>query len=368
MLLLQLLNRRTFNQQMRKFLLFLIPSILLLINDLSAQDKHFTQFFAVPTIVNPALTGAFQGRYRMGIVRRDQWRQTLDEPYATFAGGVDVRFNTDYSKKVSDAVGVGIMFFNDKVDDSGFRTTQMALSSAFHKALDQSGRHYLTVGGQIAINQRSVNYENLTFEDQYNGISGYSLPTGESLPENNFSFFDVAVGVNYTFSPSHRTNFYFGAAMHHLLEPNVSFLAANPDTEVIIPEENKLYRKYSGQLAARFPINDQMFLIPRVLFAIQGPHAEINAGTNIRISMGDYTPFALHVGGWARPVRNADNSVSLDAVVGMLGIEFNNLLFGFSYDLNLDDLALSGPRRTSFEISIAYLGNFENEEILCPKF
>ena len=353
---------------MRKIFILVAFVATFLLSDLSAQDKHFTQFFAVPTLTNPALAGAFQGRYRMGIVRRDQWRQSLETPYVTFAGGVDVRFDTDHKKKISDAVGVGLSFFNDKVDDSGFRTTQMAFSGAFHKALDESGLHYLTVGGQMAVNQRSVNYENLTFEDQYNGTDGFTLPTGEVLPENNFAFPDFSIGINYTFSPSHRTIFYVGGAIHHLLEPNVSFLAANPDLNVSVPKEDKLYRKYTGLLAARFPLGDDLFIIPRVLVQIQGPHIEVNAGSNVRIAMGDYTPFALHIGGWARPVRNADNSFSLDAIVAMVGIEFDNLLFGFSYDLNIGDLSLGGPRRSSFEISIAYLGNFENEEILCPKF
>ncbi len=357
-----------FNLKMRKIFLLTFFATLFFCSDLTAQDKHFTQYFAVPTLTNPALAGAFRGRYRMGIVRRDQWRQTLETPYVTFAGGVDVRFDTNHKRGVSDAVGVGLSFFNDKVDDSGFRTTQMALSGAFHKALDDSGVHYLTLGGQMAVNQRSVNYENLTFEDQYNGIGGYTLPTGETLPENNFAFFDIALGLNYTFSPSHRTTFYLGGAVHHLLEPNVSFLAANPDVNIAIPDDNRLFRKYTGLIAARFPAGSKLFIIPRALVQIQGPHIEINAGSNVRIAMGDYTPFALHIGGWARPVRNADNTFGLDAVVAMVGIEFDNLLFGFSYDLNLDDLALPGPRRSSFELSVAYLGNFENEEILCPKF
>ncbi len=239
--------------------LFLLP--FLLPGLLPAQDKHFTQYYAAPMTINPALTGAFQGRYRMGVIRRDQWRQALDSPYTTFAGAIDVRFNARYKKnsKRDDAIGVGILFFNDKVDDVGFRTTQMAVSGAFHKSLDQAGIHYLTIGTQLAINQRSVNYENLTFEDQYSGTDGYILATGENLPENNFSFFDMAIGLNYTFSPSHRTTVYLGGALHHLLEPNVSFLAANPDLEIDVPEPNKLYRKYSGQLAARFPVTNQVF-------------------------------------------------------------------------------------------------------------
>ena len=336
---------------------------------LSAQDQHFTQYFAAPMTVNPAYTGAFQGKYRIGVVRREQWGQALDSPYNTFAGAVDVRFPTSHKqRKFEDAVGIGILFFNDQVEDVGFRNTQMALSTAYHKALDQHGAHYLTLGLQLAINQRSVNFENLTFQDQYDGLNGFSLPSGEDLPENNFSYSDLALGLNYTFSPTRRVTFFLGAAMHHVFEPNVSFLAANPDVSISIPDEDNLHRKYSAQLTARFPIADNIHLTPRILIYAQGPHLEMNAGTNIRFSVGDYSPIALYLGSWVRPVKNADQTIMLDAVIGMVGIEYNNLLFGFSYDLNIDDLALSSNRRTAFEISIAYLGNFENEEILCPKF
>ena len=283
-------NNRIFTLQMRKFFFIATFFAIFFHSDLRAQDNHFSQFFAVPTLTNPALAGAFQGRYRMSIIRRDQWRRSLETPYVTFAGGVDVRFDANYKEKVSDAVGVGLTFFNDKVDDSGFRTTQMALSGAYHKHLGETGAHFLSLGTTIAVNQRSVNYENLTFEDQFDGTNGFTLPTGELLPENNFAFADISIGLNYTFSPSHRTTFYVGGAIHHLLEPNVSFLAANPDINISIPPEDNLHRRYTGIFAARFPAGDQLFIIPRALIQVQGPHIEINAGSNVRIALGDYNP------------------------------------------------------------------------------
>ena len=93
---------------------------------------------------------------------------------------------------------------------------------------------------------------------------------------------------------------------------------------------------------------------------------QINAGANFRTSMGKYGSTALHIGGWLRPVRT-EESFALDAVVAMVGIEFNNILFGLSYDLNLNALSF-GQRQGAFELSIAYLGEYQNEEILCPKF
>jgi hypothetical protein len=58
---------------------------------LTAQDKHFTQFYAAPLALNPALTGALDGKYRVSTIYRDQWRKVLDEPIKTFAVGADLR-------------------------------------------------------------------------------------------------------------------------------------------------------------------------------------------------------------------------------------------------------------------------------------
>jgi len=82
--------------------------------------------------------------------------------------------------------------------------------------------------------------------------------------------------------------------------------------------------------------------------------------------MGKYSTSAVHFGSWARPVK-ADDGMRLDAVVALLGFEINNVLFGLSYDLNLHALG-ANQRQGALEFSVAYLGNYENENILCPKF
>ena len=94
----------------------------------------------------------------------------------------------------------------------------------------------------------------------------------------------------------------------------------------------------------------------------------INAGTNIRFLVNDIRGMALHIGGWARPVRDATNTVGLDAVVGMVGIEYDNFLLGISYDVHLNQLNLNRNGQGALEVSIAYLGEYENETIQCPKF
>lgn len=326
-----------------------------------SQDKHFTQFYAAPLTLNPALTGAFEGRYRVGAIYRDQWRKVLENPIKTFAVAADLRFSAPGKRVKEDAIGLGIMFFNDKVSVVDFSTTQIAVSMAYHKSLDSDNSQFLTLGIQGGLTQRNVNYESLDFHDEFDGITGYTFGTGEELPENNLSFTDFNVGLNYTAEVGRSGRIFAGLALHHFLQPQVSFYE-NDDTG------DKLYMKISGQLSANIPLSrdGRVSLLPRFLIAKQGPHMEINTGTNFRVAMGQYGSTALHFGSWVRPVRN-ESAMGLDAVVALVGIEFSNVLVGLSYDLNLRALQAK-QRQSAFEISVAYLGEYENEEILCPKF
>ncbi len=334
--------------------------LLALLSNLSAQDQHFTQFYASPLMLNPGLTGAFEGRYRVGTIYRDQWRRVLENPIRTFAVASDLRFDAPGKHVYGDAIGLGLMFFTDKVNVVDFSTTQIALSLAFHKSLSSDNRQYLSLGVQGGLTQRNVNYESLEFQDEFDGSTGYVLPTGEVLPENNFSYPDLNVGLNYSARFGRTGAVFAGVAMHHVLSPEVSFYGKGTEGE-------KLHRKLSAQLSANIPLgNTKTSLLPRVLFAQQGPHMQVNAGANFRTALGKYGSSALHLGGWLRPVRN-DEAFGLDAVVALVGIEFNNVLFGLSYDLNPKALSF-GQRQGAFEISIAYLGEYENEAILCPKF
>lgn len=344
-------------------------SLLFLTIGVFAQDKHFTQFYAAPLTLNPALTGTFDGRYRFSAIYRDQWRKVLDNPYQTFAAGLDLRFPISvggYSSPYKDAAGVGLLFFNDVVPSVDFRTTQIALSGAFHKALNTQSNQYLSIGFQFGISQRSVGYSNLTFNDQFNGTTGYTDATGEDLPENNFAFGDISVGLNYSYAPRRGMAFFAGAAIHHILEPQVSFYYDKEEPDQ--GGDNRLHRQYSVQLTAQLPITEGFTVSPRAIASLQGPHLEINAGTNFRMQLGEDSPAALHIGGWVRPVTTESNSLEIDAVVLMAGFEINNVLLGLSYDATLNDLNASRQGQGAFEVSIAYLGNYENEAILCPKF
>ena len=357
------LRTTDYNNMKRLLLLFFVFSTTA---TLMAQDQHFTQFYASPLTLNPAMTGNFSGRYRVGMIYRDQWRGAFEQPFKTFSASADVRFDVPTQSRYKDAVAVGLLFFKDEVSGIDFVTNQLALSGAFHKSLGYEGRQSLSVGVQLGLVQRSVNYERLTFDDEFNSIDGYTLETRENLPANNFSFSDFNVGLNYSAQFGKKTVLNIGGAMHHVLQPQVTFYPL--DSDAPITGNNKLFARYSGQISLEAPFAGNISIIPRVLFAKQGPHLELTAGANLRVPLNDYAGNALQFGVWARPVSNEDDSYSLDAIIGMVGIEWNNILFAVSYDVNLSDLTIYKQGQQSFEFSILYLGDFDNESILCPKF
>lgn len=334
---------------------------------LNAQDQHFTQFYASPLALNPALAGSFSGTYRMSFIYRDQWRSALENPYVTYSAAIDYRSPIRIKKRIlKDHIGVGVLFYNDRVPEVGFFQNQVNLVGAYHKAINARKNEFLTLGFQWGINQRNVSYENLTFHDQFNGTDGYTLPGREGFPQNNFSFGDFAAGIHYSYAPDRSVGFFAGAAMHHILEPQLSFyqFEDNPDGEA----DNRLFRKYTLHFGMKIPLGEDIQLLPRAMGYNQGPHLAINAGTNVRFAIGDIGGAALHLGSWVRPARDETRKVRLDALILMGGVEYQNFLIGLSYDATMSYWATSGRRTGAFELSLAYLGAFQNETVLCPSF
>lgn len=345
--------------------LIIIAFLAAITSTLFAQDPQFSQFYGSPLTLNPALTGAFDGTYRVGVIYRDQWRRVLENPYQTYSAAVDLRFGFDQRKgRARDFAAMGLLFFADKVSGLDFSTNQISLSAAFHKALDPRNSQYLSLGLQGAISQRNLNYEDLYFSDQFNGVDSYNDLSGENLPANNFSYADFAVGLNYSLAPKQKTGLFLGLAMHHFFRPSLSFYDSSEDDY----PENKLFPKYSAQINVQLPLGDKVQFLPRALAAAQGPHFVANAGASFRFQLSNRGGLALHLGSWVRPVKDVDDVFRMDAVVGMVGLEYNNVLFGVSYDAHLTDLATARQGQGALEISIAYLGNYDNDTVLCPKF
>lgn len=333
----------------------------------SGQDAHFSQFYASPLTLNPALAGTAAGTYRVAVNYRDQWRGALDNPLRTFSFAGDLNFAVSEDKNNPDLVGMGFLFYSDRVDQFDLNTNQVALIGSFHKSLDQRDRKYIGIGLQMGLSQKSINYEDLTFQDQFNAIDGFTLPSGELLPQNSLAYADFAVGLNYHAANSEKTKYDIGVSYAHFNGPNVSFYRndINPNPDLIT--ENVLNSKLTAHFSASFRRGQKLDIQPRLLMLNQGPDTEINVGNNFKFMLDDRGTKYLHMGPWIRAVNNIDG-FGLESIVAAVGLELNGMIIGVSYDHSLGDLLTDRVGLNALEISITFIGEHENEDNFCPTF
>ncbi|MDX1478724.1 MAG: type IX secretion system membrane protein PorP/SprF, partial [Saprospiraceae bacterium] len=264
-----------------------------------------------------------------------------------------------------DYAGVGLSFVADRVSFFDFNSNGIRISGAFHKHLDANTNQYLSGGAYIGLVQRNVNIESLTFDDQFNGLDGYTFGTREDLPENNFAHGDIGVGLNYSVAPSDGLRLSGGVAAAHLISPSLSFFARTPDVENAVDIDQ--FSKITAYVSTDIAIHKRASLLPRLSWISQGPHSMLNAGTLVRFDINNHNSNALHLGGALRLTED-QGSLAPSAFSFLTAIELSTFLIGLSYDLNLDDIFNERLGQTVFELSVTYIGEYENEATFCPTF
>lgn len=333
---------------------------VILLSKSFSQDIHFTQFYASPLVLNPANTGVFNGNIRGVINYRNQWQSFA--PFTTVAASVD--YNFGQVALDNDLMGIGLSFYSDKAGDNDFSTTQANLSFSYIKALGSKfSRSYASVGFYGGMAQRSIDPSTMTFSNQYNGYAyDPSLPTGEVLAFENFTFLDFGAGITWLFVPKNRTNLYAGVAFHHVNTPDQSFNA----------DGQNLYMRSTYNAGAQIKISDNIDLVPGLLTQIQGPHYEFMGGLNLKYYMQTKASneTAFSIGAWHRMGIDDQLEYRSDASAVTVRYDFMGLSAGLSYDINISELkdasnSLGGP-----ELSLIYYAELPHRDrkVDCPKF
>jgi type IX secretion system PorP/SprF family membrane protein len=157
---------------------------------------------------------------------RNQWNKVIGNNFQTIAVSGDMNIKSPIKSQGKDLMGIGLSVFSDKVAGYDLNQTELAALGAYHKSTGAG--QFLSLGFKIGLSQRSLNYENLQFEDQYVEGQGYTNTTLENLPENNISMMELALGLHYTFqAPDQGLT---GVSLHHILTRFSFFnLAPRPD-------------------------------------------------------------------------------------------------------------------------------------------
>jgi type IX secretion system PorP/SprF family membrane protein len=335
---------------MLKFLnkIFCTPKLVVLFLafnvGLKAQDVHFSQFSFSPLQVNPALTGVFDGKFRVSNLYRSQW-SGLGKGYTTLHFSADAPVGKSETK--SNYFGVGAMIYQDKAGSAGFKSTILEASLSYTTALDDQKDNFFSLGFQAGINQQSIDLTKASWDNQWNGdVFDPLLPSGESIQLQTFSYVDFNAGVLYYYVPDENNSFDIGASMSHIGSPNVSFYTL---TET--PLRRKITLHSSGHLA--LDRNYQTWIQPKLLVMMQGNQKEITAGAYYKSKVQfksiytNYKKEAYFYGGAFYRWK--------DALILSARFEFNTVGLGLSYDINTSSLSKLAGASNAFEVNLSFV-------------
>jgi type IX secretion system PorP/SprF family membrane protein len=337
---------------MKKILLTVIVCTALVFES-TAQDPNFSQFFASPLTLNPALTGKFDGVYRVAGNFRNQW-PTINNAFVTKTASIDFGILKNRIPEI-DQFGVGIMGFTDRAGDGVLTNNFVGLSVAYHKGLDENGYHQIGAGFQGTFVSKRLDVTKVVFEDQLTPL-GFTGVTSEIFSNNQVSvkYFDLNAGILYNGSTNGYNNFYFGASMYHINRPKESFQGG----------EFLLSARTTLQAGGKIPVGtyNAVHFAANHSMQAKAHNTMVGGAFSLNVNNSEDNPTNVYFGSWYR---------FGDALIPYLGLELGGLQIGASYDVNTSSLKPASNTRGGMELSLIYIKKPVDpnaKKLNCPKF
>jgi type IX secretion system PorP/SprF family membrane protein len=335
--------------------------ILFYAGPVTAQDPQFSQFYAAPLYLNPAFTGS-TGQARVGMNYRNQW-PSIDANFTTFSGYADY-FIEDKSS------GVGLIFTHDKEGLAGLQSTMVGLQYSYELYITKNLG--FRPGAQVALYNRDINFDKLTFGDQYDENGFLDSDGTDETFNTNFSktFVDLSLGGVFFTKVA-----YLGVAAFHLNRPNQSIIDENSPLPVKLSVHGgfKFYMKPGAVGSGIYTREAERSIGPAFQYRHQGQFDQMDLGLY-------YTAEPLVMGFWYRgvPFKQVNGFVNNESLVFLLGFTRigakEALNIGYSFDYTISKLTAGSGG--AHEISLTYTWPMRNPRkppkdklvIPCPDF
>ena len=328
----------------RRFTVFLLFAFPFIMGKVFAQDPEFSQFYANPLYLNPAMAGVTVCPRAIGNYR-NQW-PSIENAFVTYSFSYDQYVGFLHG-------GLGLLVNADRAGGGNLNTTAISLMYAYK--FDLSSHLQASGAIQAGYYQRHLVWENLRFEDMIDKQLGFVLPTAEKMPDNSsVGVPDFSAGIFLGYDEL----FYGGVAVDHLTQPKIGFYtdnATNLPMKITVHAGSVISLRTNGSAD-----EDREFSIsPNILYQQQFQFHQLNVGMYLTVD-----PF---VGGiWFR--HNFENA---DAIIPMLGIHYKNLRAGYSYDFTVSKLksATGGAHEVSASWQFPCVEKRRHvRAIKCPRF
>ena len=313
------------------FMLIMISGVL------EAQSYHFSQFFSTPLLTNPANTGLIDGSYRVASNLRSQGKSAPNSFFTGYVSG-DLSILKN-SLPAEHKAGAGVFFMTDKSLGGASQTNSIGISTAYHVGLDKFGTHSIGLGFQGTYNQRRVDFNRLSFGNQF-GNDGYdaALPTGESINNINRNYFDVNAGLMYNANLEDKS-FFVGGSVYNILRHK----------DNLLEEEYKMPTRYVVQAGGQVFVGEAGKIYFSVTNMGQANANETTVGGAFGLQIGESAKKnEVSFGTWYR---------YKDAIIPYIGYYYQGFQLGLSYDYTVSALKTATQVRNGYELTLIYRGS-----------
>lgn len=305
-------------------------------------DPHFSQYYAHPLWLNPALTGVTDGAYRVSLNAKQQWG-SISNSFLT--GGAS--FDMAPVKNLA----FGAMVLNQNAGDISYNHLSALVSGAYRIHFGKAGLNMINFGLQAGILNKSFNPSKVTLGSQYNPVTGYDpgLGISESFSSSNTLVPDINAGVMYfDGNPDQQVNVFAGATAAHLTRPVDKFLGNSIRMPI----------RYAVHGGARIKISDVFDITPNGLYMKQGNAREISAGAYAQYMLNNESDLLF-----------GSNYRVDDSAIAFFGVHIKNMVFGLSYDFNTSSLNRVTGSQGGLELSVSFTGRkgLFGPNFFCPR-
>src|SRR6185295_12821692 len=167
-----------------------------------SQDPEFSQYYAAPLYLNPALAGTTSD-HRFIANYRNQW-PNIAKGYVTTAISYDYNLH-DYNS------GVGFMMSSDQAGTAGMKSTEFNFLYSYRVTVEN--KWVIASGLSFGYAFRSIDLNKLIFGDQLQFDSKGQIPSDDPALYNlgMSQYFDFNAGML-----AYNKSFWFGFASSHI--------------------------------------------------------------------------------------------------------------------------------------------------------
>ncbi|MFZ4561089.1 MAG: PorP/SprF family type IX secretion system membrane protein [Saprospiraceae bacterium] len=344
--------RANYTWSQRLIWVFGATALMMVGTRVSAQDIHFTQFYAAPMNISPALTGIFAGESRLMTNFRSQWHSVpVDFRTLTLAAEMKL-INPNANRRF---FSLGMDFNYDQGGISRLNFTNLSVTGTYTQRL--SDRFYATFGAQLGAAQRRFRDNGLVFDTQYDPATGAvdpSLPTQEDFSNRRNFYMDLNTGLNLRFQTrvdnrlvdnlEKRTKVDAGVGIYHLNTPLQNFIEDDMD-DISLPI------RFTPYVLATIQVSDNLDIVYNTMLQFQGTYRQWLNGVGARLHLNRQPGKQLSV----QFVGNYRSYDFAEALAPAMEVSYNNWRVGFSYDVNVSEFSIATRNRSGPEVFIHFL-------------